>query len=130
MSDHVKQLVEVPAAPLPFAGAPYSQLIRFGDLLFSSGQVAEDPDTGALRGETIAVQTEQVMLNLRNLLEGAGSGLDKILKATIYLSDLADWPAMNEAYGGFFTGAPPARATVQVGLPSGVLIEIGVIAHV
>lgn len=130
MSTHVKQVVEVPSAPPAFAGAPYSQLIRFGDLLFSAGQVAEDPQTGGLLGDTIAAQTEQVMSNLGTLLEGAGSGLDKILHATIYLADLADWAEMNEVYGRSFTGVPPARATVQVGLPTGVLIEIGVIAYV
>jgi 2-iminobutanoate/2-iminopropanoate deaminase len=125
-----KEVVEVAGAPTPFAGAPYSQLIRYGDLLFSSGQVAEDAATGKLVGTTIEEQTEKTLSNLRTLLDGAGSGLANVLRTQIFLADLADWPGMNEVYGRFFDHEPPARAAVQVGLPEGVLIEIEVIAHV
>jgi 2-iminobutanoate/2-iminopropanoate deaminase len=125
-----KEIVSITGAPAPHEGAPYSQMVRFGDLLFSSGQIAADPATSQLVGDDIASQTEQAMRNLRTLLEGAGSRLENILTTTIYLADLEDWPAMNEVYARHVGGAPPARAAVQVGLPAGILIEIVVTAHV
>jgi reactive intermediate/imine deaminase len=125
-----KHAVEAAGAPRPHAGAPYSQLVRYGDLLFSSGQIAADPVTATIVGADVAEQTAQVMRNLRTLLEAAGSSLEKIVHATVYLADLEDWPAMNRAYAAHVGATPPARAAVQVGLPTGVLVEIAVIAHV
>ena len=125
-----KRAVRTDKAPKPFQGAPYSQGIVFGDLVFVSGQVAIDPATNEPIGGGIEQQTERVLENLKGVLEEAGSSLDKVLKASIFLADFADFPAMNEVYGRYMGDTPPARATVQVaGLPSDVKIEIEVVAH-
>ena len=118
------------AAPAPFRGAPYSQAVRLGDLVFVSGQLALTPGATELSGETIQEQTEQVLTNLRAILEAAGSGLDRLVKTTVFLSDLTDFAAMNEVYARHVGPAPPARSTVEVAaLPSAALVEIEVIAH-
>jgi 2-iminobutanoate/2-iminopropanoate deaminase len=125
-----KRAVRTDKAPKPFQGAPYSQGIVFGDLVFVSGQVAIDPATNEPIGGGIEQQTERTLENVKGVLEEAGSSLDKVLKASIFLADFADFPAMNEVYGRYMGETPPARATVQVaGLPSGVKIEIEVVAH-
>ena len=115
----------------PKALGPYSQAVRVGDLVFCSGQIALDPQSGALVGEgDVRAQTKRVMENLRGVLEAAGSSLERVVKTTIFLTDLGDFPAMNEVYAGFFTTEPPARATVQVcALPRGARLEIDAIAE-
>ena len=126
-----KTAVRTEKAPAPFRGAPYSQAIRFRDLVFVSGQLAIDPTTNELVEGGIAEQTEQVLANVRAILEEAGSRLENVLKATIFLVDLGDFAAMNEVYARHMGDVPPARATIEVaGLPTGARIEIDAIAHV
>jgi len=124
-----KEVVRTEAAPSPFQGAPYSQAIRAGGLVFVSGQLALRPDHAEIVGETIQDQTEQVLANLRAILEAAGSGLDRLVKATVYLADLDDFAGMNEVYAQHVGEQPPARATIEVAaLPSGARVEIEAIA--
>jgi len=126
----VKHVVRTDRAPAPFQGAPYSQGIVFGDLVFVSGQVALDPETHEAVEGGIEAQTEQVMKNISAILEEAGSGLKQLVKCGIFLADFDDFAAMNEVYARFVGPEPPARATVQVAyLPSGLKIEIDAIAH-
>ena len=125
-----KSVVRSAQAPAPFAGAPYSQAIRVGDLVFVSGQIPLRPGSTELVGKTITEQTEQVLANLRAILEEAGSGMDRLVKTTVYLKDLADFAAMNEVYRKHAGSEPPARSTVQVvALPAGALVEIEAVAH-
>jgi 2-iminobutanoate/2-iminopropanoate deaminase len=124
-----KSVVRTEAAPAPFQGAPYSQAIRAGELVFVSGQLALKPGDKELTGGTIAEQTEQVFANLRAILTEAGSGLDRLVKTTVFLQNLDDFAAMNEVYARHVGAAPPARSTVEVArLPSGALIEIEAVA--
>jgi 2-iminobutanoate/2-iminopropanoate deaminase len=125
-----KTVVRTEAAPAPFQGAPYSQAIKAGGLVFVSGQLALEPGHAEIVGSTIQEQTEQVLTNLEAILVEAGSGLDRLVKTTVFLTDLADFPGMNEVYAKRVGQAPPARATVEVsGLPSGALVEIEAIAE-
>jgi 2-iminobutanoate/2-iminopropanoate deaminase len=125
-----KTVVRTEAAPAPFQGAPYSQAIKAGGLVFVSGQLALEPGHAEIVGSTIQEQTEQVLTNLEAILAEAGSGLDRLVKTTVFLTDLADFPGMNEVYANRVGEAPPARATVEVsGLPSGALVEIEAIAE-
>jgi 2-iminobutanoate/2-iminopropanoate deaminase len=125
-----KRVVHTERAPAPFQGAPYSQGIVHGDLVFVAGQVGIDPETNQVVGGGIEAQTEQAMKNLSAVLEAAGSSLANVLKASIFLVDFGDFPAMNEIYGRFVGPDFPARATVQIaGLPMGALVEIEVVAH-
>jgi 2-iminobutanoate/2-iminopropanoate deaminase len=124
-----KEAVRTEAAPAPFQGAPYSQAIRAGGLVFVSGQLALRPGSPEIVGDEIAEQTEQVFANLRAILEAAGSGLDRIVKTTVYLRNLDDFQGMNEVYRRNVGDVPPARATLEVSaLPSGALVEIDAIA--
>jgi 2-iminobutanoate/2-iminopropanoate deaminase len=124
-----KEVVRTEAAPAPFQGAPYSQAIRAGGLVFVSGQLALRPDHAEIVGDTIQDQTEQVLANLRAILEAAGSGLDRLVKTTVYLADLDDFAGMNEVYAQHVGDRPPARATIEVAaLPSGAKVEIEAIA--
>jgi 2-iminobutanoate/2-iminopropanoate deaminase len=108
---------------------PYSQAIRTNGFLYVSGQVALDPKTGEMKGTDVREQTERVFENIKGILEGAGSNLHHIVKTTVFLKDMNDFPAMNEVYAKYFTSAPPARSTVQVSrLPKDALVEIEVIA--
>ena len=126
-----KTAIRTERAPAPFQGAPYSQAIRVGDLVFVSGQLALKPDHAEIVGETIQEQTEQVMQNLGAILEEAGSGLDKLVKTTVYLVNLGDFAGMNEVYASHVGSVPPARATVEISaLPSGAKVEIEAIGHV
>jgi 2-iminobutanoate/2-iminopropanoate deaminase len=126
-----KDIVRTEAAPAPFQGAPYSQAIRSGDLVFVSGQLALEPGHPEIVGTTIEEQTEQVFANLKTILEEAGSGLDKLVKTTVFLADLGDFQGMNSVYAKHVGDRPPARATIEVSaLPSGALVEIEAIAHV
>lgn len=125
-----KQVVRTERAPAPFRGAPYSQGIVHGDLVFVSGQIGLDPRTNQVVEGGIAAQTEQVMKNLGAILEEAGTSLRNVLKASIFLVDFGDFEAMNEVYGRHVGPDFPARATVQIaGLPSGALVEIELVAH-
>jgi 2-iminobutanoate/2-iminopropanoate deaminase len=125
-----KRIVHTDKAPAPFQGAPYSQGVVHGDLLFVSGQLGVDPATGEMAEGGIGPQTKQVMKNVGAILDAAGSSLADVLQVSIFLVDLADFAAMNEIYAGFVGPDFPARATVQIGaLPSGALVEIAVTAH-
>jgi 2-iminobutanoate/2-iminopropanoate deaminase len=125
-----KQVIRTEQAPGPFQGAPYNQAIRVGDLVFVAGQLGVRLDTGQLAGETVEEQTEQIMRNLGAILDAAGSSLDKLVKTTVFLLDLADFAGMNEVYAKHVGDAPPARSTVGIGaLPSGARVEIEAIAH-
>ena len=124
-----KTVVRTETAPAPFQGAPYSQAIRAGGLVFVSGQLAFRPESPQMAGDGITEQTEQVFANLRAILEAAGTSLDRVVKTTVYLSDLDDFQAMNEVYRKYVGELPPARATIEVSaLPSGALVEIDAIA--
>ncbi len=124
-----KIVIRTEEAPAPFQGAPYSQAIRAGDFVFVSGQLALKPGSGEIEGETIQEQTDQVFANLRAILEEAGSGLDRLVKTTVFLVDLGDFQGMNEVYARHVGDNPPARSTVQIGaLPSGALVEVEAVA--
>ena len=126
-----KTVVRTEAAPAPFQGAPYSQAIAAGGLVFVSGQLSLRPGDEELSGATIEAQTEQIFANLRAILEEAGSGLDRLVKTTVFLQSLDDFPGMNEVYVKHVGDSPPARSTVEVAkLPSGALVEIEAIALV
>ena len=124
-----KDVVRTEAAPAPFQGAPYSQAIKAGGFVFVSGQLALKPSHTELSGGTIQEQTEQVFANLRAILEVAGSGLDRLVKTTVFLQNLDDFQGMNEVYARHVGDRPPARSTVEVArLPSGALVEIEAVA--
>jgi len=125
-----KTVVRTEAAPAPFQGAPYSQAIRAGDFIFVSGQLALKPGDKDLSSGSIEEQTEQVFANLAAILAEAGSGLDKLVKTTVFLQNLDDFQGMNSVYTEYVGARPPARSTVEVAkLPSGALVEIEAIAH-
>jgi 2-iminobutanoate/2-iminopropanoate deaminase len=121
------QIISTPTAPQ--AIGPYSQAIVTGNLIYTAGQIPLDPPTMDMVGSDVAAQTEQVMMNVRAVLQAGGTDLDKVVKTTVYLADMADFPAMNEVYARHFGDHKPARATVQAGgLPKGALVEIDAIA--
>jgi 2-iminobutanoate/2-iminopropanoate deaminase len=125
-----KAVVRTEAAPAPFQGAPYSQAIVAGGFVFVSGQLGLKPGDSAIDGG-IEEQTDQVFANLKAILEAAGSGLDRIVKTTVFLQSLDDFQAMNAVYAKHVGERPPARATVEVAqLPSGALVEIEAVAQV
>jgi 2-iminobutanoate/2-iminopropanoate deaminase len=127
----MKEVVRTESAPAPFQGAPYSQAIKANGFVFVSGQLALKPDHAEITGDTIAEQTEQVLANLRAILEAAGSGLDRLVKTTVFLQNLGDFNGMNEVYKQHVGDQPPARSTVEVAkLPSGALVEIEAVALV
>src|SRR5438552_9105496 len=107
----MKEVIRTEAAPAPFQGAPYSQAIKAGGLVFVAGQVSLKPDHGEIVGETIQEQTEQVLANLRAILEAAGSGMDRLVKTTVFLQSLDDFQGMNEVYATHVGAQPPARST-------------------
>jgi len=124
-----RQVIQTPLAPK--AIGPYSQAIRFGQLLFTAGQIPLDPHTGQLVGDDIATQTRQVLENLRAIVEAAGSSLAHVVKTTCYLVDLGDFQTFNQIYAEYFGESAPARSTVQVAsLPAGARVEIECIAIV
>lgn len=122
----MRTIISTPNAPA--AIGPYSQAVRCGDMVYTSGQIPLDPATGAVVGDEIRTQAEQVMRNLSTVLTAAGSSLEKAVKTTCFLSDMADFAAFNEVYAAYFT-TNPARSCVAVKtLPKGVLVEVEVVA--
>jgi len=113
----------------PQAIGPYSQAIRAQGLIFTSGQIALDPATAQIVAGDVSAQADRVLKNLAAILQASDSGLEKVLRCTVFLKNMGDFAAMNEVYGRYFKQAPPARSTVEVArLPKDVLIEIDVIA--
>jgi 2-iminobutanoate/2-iminopropanoate deaminase len=122
-----KKVVATKDAPQPIG--PYSQAIKAGGFVFASGQIALDPATGKLIEGDIKAQTERVLKNLSAVLAAAGSSMDRVVRTTVFLKNISDFPAMNEVYGQFFKNEPPSRSTVQVAaLPRDALLEIDVVA--
>ncbi len=122
-----KKVITAPGAPA--AGGPYSHAIVVNGMVYTAGQVGMDPGTGQLAEGGIEAQTRQTLLNIRAVLESAGSNLDNVVKANVYLQNMDDFAAMNEVYASFFYQNPPARTTVEVArLPIGALIEIETVA--
>jgi len=114
----------------PQAIGPYSQAIKAGGFIFSSGQIAIDPATGSVIEGDVAAQTERVLKNLTAVLAAAGSSLNKVVKTTVFLKSMGDFATMNEVYGKHFGNHRPARSTVEVArLPKDVLVEIDVVAE-
>ena len=124
----MKQIVKTGLAPQ--AIGPYSQAVKAGGFVFASGQIPINPETGEFVSGGIAEQTRQVMKNLSAVLEAAGSDLQLVVKTTVFLADMAEFTAMNEVYGTFFSDEPPARATVQAArLPRDARVEIEAVAQ-
>ena len=123
----MKQAIQIPGAPAPLG--PYSQAIVAGDTIYVSGQIPLDPATGQLDAESIEAATHRVLKNIGLLLEAGGFTFDNVVKCSIFMADLGQFPAMNAVYGSYFPNTPPARETVQVvRLPMDVPIEISCIA--
>ena len=115
----------------PAAAGPYSQAIRAGDLVFTAGQLGLDPATGEFAADDVSGQAERALSNLAAILDAAGSGLDRLVKVTVYLAEIADWPAVNEVYARVIPEPFPARSAFAVkDLPKGALIEIDAVATV
>lgn len=113
----------------PAAIGPYSQAVKANGFVFVSGQIPLDPGTNTLVSGDVALQTERVLRNLSGILQAAGTSLEKVVRATVFLKNMSDFTAMNEVYATYFHTAPPARSTVEVArLPKDVLVEIDVIA--
>ena len=123
----MRQIISTKDAPQ--AIGPYSQAIKANGFIFTSGQVAIDPANQQIVSGDITAQTDRVLRNLSEILEAAGSGLGKVVRATVYLKNMNDFAAMNAVYGKYFSSTPPARSTVEVArLPKDMLVEIDVIA--
>ena len=123
------QRTVVSTANAPAAVGPYSQAIRIGELVYTAGQIGIVPASGTIEGRTIEEQTHQVLRNLKAVLEAAGSGLDRVVKTTVFLKDIDDFKAMNAVYAAYFPIEPPARSAIQAAaLPLGAMVEIEAIA--
>jgi 2-iminobutanoate/2-iminopropanoate deaminase len=115
----------------PQAIGPYSQAVAYNDVMYCSGQIGIDPETGDMAGDDVETQARQVMKNMQCVLEEAGSGFDSVLKCSIFMADMDDFSVVNEIYGAFFPENPPARETVAVKtLPKNCKVEISCIASV
>ena len=115
----------------PAAAGPYSQAIRAGELIFTAGQLGIDPASGELVSDDVQAQAARALANLKAILEAGGSGLDRLVKVTVYLADIADWPAVNEVYAGEVPQPFPARSAFAVrDLPKGARVEIEAVAAV
>lgn len=115
----------------PAAAGPYSQAIRAGELVFTAGQLGLDPATGAFAADDVAGQAERALANLEAILRAAGSGLDRLVKVTVFLADIGDWPAVNEVYARLVPEPYPARSAFAVkDLPKGARVEIEAVATV
>ena len=125
-----KTVISTDQAAGPFGGAPYSQAIVASGFVFTAGQIGAAADGSGLVGDSIEAQTEQTLENLKGILEAAGSGLDRVVKTTCFLSDLANFAAFNEVYRRHFGSDFPARSTFGVTLPAGVLVEVEAVAAV
>lgn len=122
--------IEVVSKKSPQVVGPYSQAIKFGNLVFVSGHIGNDPTTNLFVGNEIKSQTKQAFANLKAILEASGTSMDKVLKVNVYLKSMDDFPSMNEIYATFFKKPYPARATVEVTrLPKDALIEVDCIAY-
>ncbi|MGD0618235.1 MAG: RidA family protein [Bryobacteraceae bacterium] len=125
----MEKIVSTPQAPK--AIGPYSQAVIHNGIVYLSGQIAIDPATNQLIEGDVVAQTHRVLTNLKAVLEAAGSSLESVLKTTVFLKEMADFPKMNEVYGQYFSANPPARSTVQAAkLPRDVSVEIDAIAAV
>ena len=125
----MREAISTDAAPA--AAGPYSQAIRAGELVFTAGQLGIDPATGELSGDDIEEQAARALANLRAILEAAGSGMDRLVKVTVYLADIADWPSVNEVYAREVPQPFPARSAFAVrDLPKGARVEIEAVATV
>jgi 2-iminobutanoate/2-iminopropanoate deaminase len=125
----LREIIQTDNAPA--AIGPYSQAIKAGGFVFASGQIPTDPRTGEFVAGGIAEQTEQVLKNLKAVLEASGSSLDQVVKTTVFLADMKEFSGMNEVYAKFFSGPPPARATIAAaGLPRDARVEIEAVALV
>jgi 2-iminobutanoate/2-iminopropanoate deaminase len=125
----MREAISTDAAPA--AAGPYSQAIRAGELVFTAGQLGIDPATGELSGDDVEVQAARALANLRAILEAARSGMDRLVKVTVYLADIADWPAVNEVYAREVPQPFPARSAFAVrDLPKGARVEIEAVATV
>lgn len=123
----MKEVVLTPRGPKPIGA--YSQAIKCNGFVYVSGQIALDPQSGEFVGADVRQQTERVLENLKAILEAAGSSLKHVVKTTVFLKDMNDFPAMNETYARYFSATPPARSTVQAArLPKDALVEIDVVA--
>ncbi|MFQ3646550.1 MAG: RidA family protein [Anaerolinea sp.] len=123
----MKEIISTTNAPS--AVGPYSQAVRVGDFVFTSGQLGLDPQTKQL-AEGVQAQTRQALMNVKAILESQGLTLDHVVKTTVFLQNMGDFAAMNEVYATFFPSHPPARSTVEVAkLPLGGLVEVEAIAH-
>jgi len=123
-----KQAILPPGAAKPLA--PYSPGVRWGELLFTSGQIGLDPETGKLVPGGVIPETRQALHNLSAVLEAGGSSLAQVLKVTIFMTDIGDYAAVNQVYGEFFGENPPARSAIQVvALPAGAAVEIEAVAY-
>ncbi len=123
----MKTIISTPFAPAPIG--PYNQAIQYGGMLFVSGQIALNPETGAFENDNIQAETFRVMENLRAILAEAGYTFDNVLKTTIFLKSMDDFAKVNEIYGSYFTADFPARETVEVArLPKDANVEISVVA--
>ena len=124
-----KQIIQTDKAP--GAIGPYSQAVRAGNMVFTAGQIGLDPATMEIVSGGVEAETRQVLNNLKHVLEAAGSGLNYVVKTTVFLCDMADFPKMNAIYAEFFPENPPARSAVEVAaLPKGVAVEIEAVAMV
>ncbi|MFO3795926.1 MAG: RidA family protein [Anaerolineales bacterium] len=124
-----KKIIQTEKAPK--AIGPYSQAVGIGNLIFTAGQIGLNPQTGDLVGDDIESQTRQVLTNLKHILKAAGSDLNYVVKTTVFLQDMADFPRMNAVYAKFFPENPPARSTIAVAaLPRGARVEIEAIAFI
>jgi 2-iminobutanoate/2-iminopropanoate deaminase len=125
----MKKIIHTSQAPE--AIGPYSQAVVHNELVYCSGQIGLDPETGDFAGDDVSSQAQQVMKNLKAVLEEAGSGFDKVIKCSIYLDDMDDFSTVNEIYGSYFESDPPARETVAVEtLPKNCKVEVGCIAYI
>ncbi len=123
-----KQIIQTEKAPK--AIGPYSQAVKVGSLIFTAGQIGLDPQSGELIASDIESQTRQALMNLKQILEAAGASLSDVIKTTVFLQDMTEFPRMNSVYAEFFPQNPPARSTVAVAaLPKGARVEIEAVAH-
>ena len=127
--EHEKQIIKTDSAPK--AIGPYSAGVRIGDFVYTAGQLGLDPQTGEFVAGGVEAETEQALKNISAILTAAGTSLEKVVKTTVFLRDMEDFPRMNQVYGKFFITNPPARSTVQVAaLPKNGAVEIEAIAVV